>query len=57
MAEKAERSRPGLSVEAFRAFYQGRPDEERWEREPRWGRDPRGNASDLDLGLTKGVTG
>ena len=31
MAEKAERSRPGLSVEAFRAFYQGRPDEERWE--------------------------
>jgi Putative restriction endonuclease len=31
MAEKAEQSRPGLSVEAFRAFYQGRPDEERWE--------------------------
>ena len=31
MAERAERSRPGLSVEAFRAFYQGRPDEERWE--------------------------
>jgi hypothetical protein len=27
MAERAERSRPGLSVEAFRAFYQGRPDE------------------------------
>jgi Uma2 family endonuclease len=31
MAERAEQSRPGLSVEAFRAFYQGRPDEERWE--------------------------
>ena len=31
MADRAEQSRPGLSVEAFRAFYQGRPDEERWE--------------------------
>jgi len=31
MAERAERNRLGLSVEAFRAFYQGRPDEERWE--------------------------
>jgi Uma2 family endonuclease len=31
MAERAEQSRRGLSVEAFRAFYQGRPDEERWE--------------------------
>src|SRR5436309_15189963 len=31
MSERAERSRPGLSVEAFRAFYQGRPEEERWE--------------------------
>jgi Uma2 family endonuclease len=31
MAERAERNRLGLSVDAFRAFYQGRPDEERWE--------------------------
>lgn len=31
MAIKAERKGPGLSIEAFRAFYQGRPDEERWE--------------------------
>ena len=31
MAERAERNRLGLSVEAFRSFYQGRPDEERWE--------------------------
>jgi Uma2 family endonuclease len=31
MPSKAERKHPGLSVEAFRAFYQGRPDEERWE--------------------------
>jgi hypothetical protein len=28
MAERAERNRLGLSVEAFRAFYQGRPDED-----------------------------
>jgi Uma2 family endonuclease len=28
---KTERKQPGLSVDAFRAFYQGRPDEERWE--------------------------
>jgi Uma2 family endonuclease len=28
---KAERKPPGLSVQAFRAFYHGRPDEERWE--------------------------
>ena len=31
MAERADRSRPGLSVGAFRAFYLGRPEEERWE--------------------------
>lgn len=31
MAVKAEQKRPGLSVEAFRAFYQSRPGEERWE--------------------------
>jgi len=31
MSLKAERKQPGLSVDAFRAFYQGRPDEERWE--------------------------
>lgn len=31
MTVKAERKRPGLSIDAFRAFYQGRPDEERWE--------------------------
>ena len=31
MADGAEQRRAGLSVEAFRAFYQGRPDEERWE--------------------------
>ena len=31
MTLKAEKKRPGLSVEAFRAFYDGRPDEERWE--------------------------
>jgi Uma2 family endonuclease len=31
MTLKAEQKRPGLSVEAFRAFYHGRPDEERWE--------------------------
>ena len=31
MADGAEHRQAGLSVEAFRAFYQGRPDEERWE--------------------------
>jgi Uma2 family endonuclease len=31
MTLEAEPKRPGLSIEAFRAFYQGRPDEERWE--------------------------
>jgi Uma2 family endonuclease len=31
MTLKAERKPPGLSIEAFRAFYHGRPDEERWE--------------------------
>src|SRR5438093_314539 len=31
MTDRAERSRPGLSVDAFRAFYLGRPEEERWE--------------------------
>jgi Uma2 family endonuclease len=31
MTLKAEPKRLGLSIEAFRAFYQGRPDEERWE--------------------------
>jgi hypothetical protein len=31
MTWKAERKPPGLSIEAFRAFYHGRPDEERWE--------------------------
>jgi Uma2 family endonuclease len=30
MAIKAEKKQ-GLTIEAFRAFYQGRPDEERWE--------------------------
>ena len=29
--KRPEHKRPGLSVEAFRAFYHGRPDEERWE--------------------------
>ena len=31
MARRAEQSPRGLSVEAFRAFYRGRPDDERWE--------------------------
>ena len=31
MTLKSEQKQPGLSVEAFRAFYHGRPDEERWE--------------------------
>jgi Uma2 family endonuclease len=31
MTLKAEQKRPGLSIAAFRAFYQGRPDDERWE--------------------------
>ena len=31
MAQRSEQSPRGLSVEAFRAFYRGRPDDERWE--------------------------